>query len=412
MRFWFPAFLVLFEFSTYISNDMIMPGMPGVVHEFNAAIGSASFALSAALLGNVAVQWLLGPWSDHRGRRPVLLAGVGFFIVSCLAMFLVHNMTEFVILRALQGMGCAFVAAVGYPAVQEAFEEATAVRAVALMASVALLAPLLGPVLGALVVTVASWRMVFGVIAVIATIGLAGLWRHMPETVARVGTATAAERFTLRTLLRAYLPVLGNRRVLLGAAALGCACIPLMNWIAMAPVILIDQHHLTPLHYGWWQLPVFGAMIAGHIAVARLAGRWSLERLMRAGMICMAAGVVLACLGHALGGTFTAAVPGFAVYAFGVGPFYTSIYRQALFASDAAKGAVASAINTVFMVLMAVGVEVCKWVYVASGEFALLAAGVAAVGLALFAALDFAARVRAAHLAEHFDAVATEGQLH
>jgi len=113
MRFWFPVFLVLFEFSTYVSNDMIMPGMPRVVHDFHADIGSASFALSAALLGNIALQWLLGPLSDYRGRRPVLLAGVVFFILSCVAMYGAHSMTEFVVLRGLQGAGGAFVAAVG-----------------------------------------------------------------------------------------------------------------------------------------------------------------------------------------------------------------------------------------------------------------------------------------------------------
>jgi MFS transporter, DHA1 family, multidrug/chloramphenicol efflux transport protein len=412
MRFWFPAFLVLFEFSTYVSNDMIMPGMPRVVHEFNADIGSASFALSAALLGNVALQWLLGPWSDYKGRRPVLLAGVVFFIASCLAMFLAQTMTQFVVLRALQGMGCAFVAAVGYPSVQEAFDEATAVRTVALMASVALLAPLLGPVLGALVVTVWSWRMVFGVIAVIAALGLGGLWRHMPETAGAPADSGRAERFTLRQLVRDYLPVVRNDRILLGAAALGCACIPLMNWIAMAPVILIDQHRLTPVVYGWWQLPVFGSMILGHIAVARLAGQWSLERLMRGGLIGMVAGVLLACLGHALTGTFTGAVPGFAIYALGLGPFYASIYRQALFASQGAKGAVAAAINTLFMLLMALGVELSKWAYVIYGEFALLAAGLVAIAAALCAALGFARRMRAADRVQAFGAVATEGQLH
>jgi DHA1 family multidrug/chloramphenicol efflux transport protein-like MFS transporter len=420
MRFWFPAFLVLFEFSTYISNDMIMPGMPRVVHEFHVGIGSASLALTAALLGNVALQWLLGPLSDYKGRRPVLLVGVAFFIASCLGMFFAQTMTQFVVLRGLQGMGCAFVAAVGYPSVQEAFDEATAVRTVALMASVALLAPLLGPLLGAWVVTVWSWRMVFGVIAAIASIGFCGLWVNMPETagaLAHRGTAPGSEsgsapRFSLRQLVRDYVPVLRNRRILLGATALGFACVPLMNWIALAPVILIDQHHLTPLSYGWWQLPVFGAMILGHVIVARVAGRWSLERLMRAGMIVMVAGVFAAYLGYVLTGAFTGAVTGFAIYALGLGPFYASIYRQALFASDGAKGAVAAAINTLFMLLMALGVESSKSAYVAYGEPALLGAGAVAIVVALFTARGFAHRMRVANRSEIFGAVATEGQLH
>jgi DHA1 family multidrug/chloramphenicol efflux transport protein-like MFS transporter len=390
MKFWFPAFLVLFEFSTYVSNDMIMPGMPHVVHDFHVGIGSASFALSAALLGNILLQWLLGPLSDHKGRRPVLLGGVIFFILSCLAMYFARTMTEFVVLRALQGAGVAFVAAVGYPSVQEAFDEATAVRTVALMASVALLAPLIGPVLGAIVVTMSSWRTIFGLIAAVACISLAGLWRNMPET----ALCNTTRAFTLRQLLRDYLPVLRNSRVLLGSAALGLSCIPLMNWIGLAPIILIEKYGMSPITYGWWQLPVFGAMILGNVLVARLAGRWPLARVMRLGLVMMVAGVLLACAGRMLSDSFTGSVAGFALYAMGIGPCYTAVYRDALFASDGAKGTVAAAINTLFIGLMALGVEVSKWVYVGFGELALLGVGVLVILTAVAAALRFAGRMR------------------
>jgi len=388
---WFPAFIVLFEFSTYVSNDMIMPGMPRVVHDFHVGIGAASLALSAALLGNILLQWLLGPLSDYKGRRPVLLTGVVFFILSCLAMYFAHNMAEFVALRALQGMGVAFVAAVGYPSVQEAFDEATAVRTVALMASVALLAPLLGPALGAIIITIASWRAIFGVIACVACVSLVGLWRHMPETAHHL---SAGEKLSWRQLLRDYQPVLRNRDILLGSAALGLACIPLMNWIALAPVILIENNHLSVLAYGWWQLPVFGAMILGHIIVARLAGRWSLDHVMRLGLYLMVAGVLLAVAGQMMYGTFVGAVAGFSVYSLGIGPCYAAIYRQALFVSPGTKGTVAAAINTLFMTLMAVGVEASKAVFVEFGETALLGVGVMVVLGATAAALQFSNRLR------------------
>ncbi len=390
MRFWFPAFLVLFEFSTYVSNDMIMPGMPHVVHDFHASIGSASFALSAALLGNVSLQWLLGPLSDHRGRRPVLLAGVVFFILSCLGMYGVHSMVQFVWLRALQGAGVAFVAAVGYPSVQEAFDEARAVRTVALMASVALLAPLLGPILGALIVTWASWRTIFGLIAGLACVALYGLWRHMPET----ASPASSNRLSLRRLLGDYLPVLRDARILSACAALGFACIPLMNWIALAPVIFIEREGMTAVLYGAWQLPVFGAMIVGHIVVARLAGRWTLDQVMRLGLYAMLCGVALAAAGQLASGRFTGAVPGYALYALGIGPCYAAIYRQALFASPGQKGAVAAAINTLFMLLMAFGVEASKTIYIAWGEAALLGINMVVAVLAACGAAMFVYRMR------------------
>jgi DHA1 family multidrug/chloramphenicol efflux transport protein-like MFS transporter len=265
----------------------------------------------------------------------------------------------------------------------------------ALMASVSLLAPLLGPILGALIVTFFSWRVIFGVIAVLATLGLYGLWRYMPETVRRIAapgqpTMLVTQPFRFGKLVRDYLPVLSNRQIILGSMALGCACIPLMNWIALAPVILIERHHETPLTYGWWQLPVFGAMIAGHITMARLADRWPLERLMRAGLAIMVLGILLTYPGYWLEHGFTGTVWGFAVYAYGTGPFYVSIYRRALFASESAKGTVAAAINTIFMLLMVIGVELSKTVYIQYGEVPLLGASTLAILLALAAALSFA----------------------
>ncbi|MBN9113956.1 MAG: MFS transporter [Pandoraea sp.] len=76
-RFWFPFSLVLFEFAVYISNDMIMPGMPMVTREFGASADMTTLALTAAMLGNASLQWLLGPLADRFGRRRVLLGGHG-----------------------------------------------------------------------------------------------------------------------------------------------------------------------------------------------------------------------------------------------------------------------------------------------------------------------------------------------
>lgn len=45
------------------------------------------------------LQWLLGPLSDRVGRRPVMLTGVLWFIVTCLATLLAQNIVQFTFLR-------------------------------------------------------------------------------------------------------------------------------------------------------------------------------------------------------------------------------------------------------------------------------------------------------------------------
>ncbi len=140
----FPLCLVLYEFSTYIGNDMIQPGMLAVVEQYQAGLDWVPTSMTAYLAGGMFLQWLLGPLSDRIGRRPVMLAGVVWFIVTCLATLLAKNIEQFTFLRFLQGISLCFIGAVGYAAIQESFEEAVCIKITALMANVALIAPLLG----------------------------------------------------------------------------------------------------------------------------------------------------------------------------------------------------------------------------------------------------------------------------
>ena len=77
----FPLCLVLYEFSTYIGNDMIQPGMLAVVEQYNAGIEWVPTSMTAYLAGGMFLQWLLGPLSDRIGRRPVMLTGVAQSVV-------------------------------------------------------------------------------------------------------------------------------------------------------------------------------------------------------------------------------------------------------------------------------------------------------------------------------------------
>lgn len=111
--------------------------------------------MTAYLAGGMVLQWLLGPLSDRRGRRPVMLLGALWFILTCLATLLVHDIVTFTVLRFMQGVGLCFIGAVGYAAIQESFDEVRCIKITALMANVALIAPLLGPLAGAAWVAVA-----------------------------------------------------------------------------------------------------------------------------------------------------------------------------------------------------------------------------------------------------------------
>lgn len=56
----FPLCLVLYEFSTYIGNDMIQPGMLTVVEQFNAGMEWVPTSMTAYLAGGMFYSGFLG----------------------------------------------------------------------------------------------------------------------------------------------------------------------------------------------------------------------------------------------------------------------------------------------------------------------------------------------------------------
>ncbi|MDU6922988.1 MFS transporter [Franconibacter helveticus 513] len=360
----FPLCLVLYEFSTYIGNDMIQPGMLAVVEQYQAGVEWVPTSMTAYLAGGMFLQWLLGPLSDRIGRRPVMLTGVVWFIVTCLATLLAQNIEQFTALRFLQGISLCFIGAVGYAAIQESFEEAVCIKITALMANVALIAPLLGPLVGAAWVHVAPWEMMFVLFAVLAAISWYGLWRAMPETATRLG-----EKLSLGELGRDYKAVMKNARFVAGALATGFVSLPLLAWIAQSPVIIISGEQLSSYEYGLLQVPIFGALIAGNLVLAKLTSRRTVRSLIILGGWPIAFGLAMAALATLFSAhAYLWMTAGLSVYAFGIGLANAGLVRLTLFASDISKGTVSAAMGMLQMLIFTVGIEVSKHAYLAGGN--------------------------------------------
>jgi len=360
----FPLCLVLFEFATYIANDMIQPGMLAVVANFNASEEWVPTSMTAYLAGGMFLQWLLGPLSDRRGRRPVMLAGVAFFVVSCLAILFAQTIEQFMAIRFFQGISLCFIGAVGYATIQESFEESVCIRITALMANVALAAPLLGPLAGAAMIQFAPWQVMFVIFALLASIAFWGLNKAMPETASRIG-----EKFSVKSLLHDYKIVLKNRPFICGSLAIGFASLPLLAWIAQSPVILISGEGLSAFDYGLLQVPVFGALILGNLMLAKLTGKRSVESLIKLGAAPMVLGLLVAAVATFLSGhAYLWMAAGLSLYAFGIGIANAGLYRLTLFSSDMSKGTVSAAMGMISMLVFTLGIELAKVAYISGGS--------------------------------------------
>ena len=354
----FPLALVLFEFSVYIGNDLVQPAMLAITKEFGVSSSWAPSSMSFYLLGGACVAWLLGPLSDRIGRKKVLLVGVLFFVVCCLLILLTQNIESFLALRFLQGIGLTVISAVGYAAIQETFAERDAIKVMALMANISLLAPLLGPVVGAFLIDHVSWHWGFIGIAFLAFLSWFGLKAKMPES------QVSIRKQPLSYILDDFKQVYKNKRFLGMTLALPMVSMPLMLWIALSPVMLVEELGFSSMQYGLAQFPVLGGLILGNIVLIKIIDKLALGKsvliglpIMLLGSLVLVAGVIwqdylIWCL-----------IAGMTLLSFGEGISFSVLYRFALMSSEVSKGTVAAAVSMLLMFSFFFIIELVRVLY-------------------------------------------------
>lgn len=363
----FACFLVLYEFLTYIANDMIMPGMIQVVRSFQAPESMVATSLTVYMLGGASLQIILGPLSDAYGRRPLMLLGAVLFCCFTFLIASTQSMEQFLLARFFQGMGLCFISVIGYATIQELFEEMDAIRVIAIMANVAILAPLLGPLLGALVIHYASWRVLFIVIALCSLIALWGLWCYMPEPLGKItkkGHLIAKVPFAPRFIFSNYKSLFTNKTFCLATVAIGLVGTPCIAWIALAPIIMIVEAKLTVIEYGLWQLPIFSATIIGNWVLHRLTYHFSIKKIIAFGCVILLSGTLLmGLLPYFFGNGFYYLLPGIIIYFFSLSILNAPLNRFCLYITNVSKGTVSAIISLSVMVIGGLGIEVASKFY-------------------------------------------------
>lgn len=365
----FASFLVLYEFLTYIANDMIMPGMIKVVESFHGPESAIATSLTLYILGGASLQLFLGPLSDRFGRRPVMLTGALLFFLFTDLIACSNSIQQFLAARFFQGTGLCFITVIGYATLQEIFEETDAIKLTAIMTSTAMLAPLIGPLVGAIFVSYFNWRIIFVIIGALALLALWGLWQYMPESVGQIkrnGEQIIRSSLSPRVVLSNYKNLFLSPPFMLGSIALGLSGVPCLTWIALAPIILVSSAKLSLLQYGLWQLPMFGASILGNWLLQRITHKQNVKKIIFQGSsILILSLLVTWLLPFSIDNYFFWLVPGLVIYFFGLGLVAAPLNRYVLFSTPVAKGTTSALISIIIMCLQALGIEIASILYAA-----------------------------------------------
>lgn len=343
----FPIALVCYEIVNYLSNDMYLPALPQMMHALHLTPTSAEFTLMWWFLGMTIAPVFMGLLADYYGRRPVLLWGGLIYVISSLVCTLAYSIPLFMTARFFQGAMVSAMFVAGYAAIHESYEHKEAVKILAMMASISILAPAFGPLVGGYVLYFSGWRAIFGIITVWAAINVLVLYMVMPET------AVQRESRSLNwgELKQQYAALLTNKQGMMLTLVMGFNMASFLVWITASPLLVIRAFSLSPIVYGWCQTAVFAANILGNVITKSMVENVGVDTLIRRGIKISLTGVLLGLLsGLFESHSIMIFVMSVMVFAFGSGIAFAPLNRSIIESSSVPMGA-RVAVFTIFLTL-------------------------------------------------------------
>jgi DHA1 family bicyclomycin/chloramphenicol resistance-like MFS transporter len=222
-----------------VSTDMYLPAFPAIAKDFGSQ-AAPQISLAAYFFGLAVGQMTQGALSDRLGRRAPLLVGMIIYTFASIGCALCWSVDSFAWFRLLAALGCSAGVVIPRAMVRDLADGPAAAKLFSKLMLVMGVAPIISPMLGAAIVTFASWRMIFAVAAVYGVIALSCIWRFLPDTLPE----TRRTRIGLIPVLIRYVSIC-RERAFITHALTGCftsAC--LFAYLAATPQIFIG-------HFGW-----------------------------------------------------------------------------------------------------------------------------------------------------------------
>ncbi|MBY7734616.1 multidrug effflux MFS transporter [Francisella philomiragia] len=259
-------------------DTIYAPALPEIKTILGTDYPHVQLTITSYLLGYSVSQLLYGPFSDRFGRKPVMLVGSGFFIISSIICLLSTNIDTLIYARLLQGFGAAAGGVIATVAVKDAFKVSEQGAIFAIMNIAFALAPAFGAILGVFL----SPNLIFWILLVAATFLFIQVTVFFPETVKEKNI----DALTLRTFFKNYFSLFKDHQFFFATFVLGINISVIYACLVTAPDIFINILRLEKANFLYLLTIMVTAVVLGSIICSKLSRIIAYKHLVNFGMLC------------------------------------------------------------------------------------------------------------------------------
>ncbi|SNS58403.1 multidrug effflux MFS transporter [Antarctobacter heliothermus] len=267
------ALMAMMAATIAFSIDAMLPALPAMAADLSPeAPNQVQLVVTIFVLGMGLGTLFTGPLSDTFGRKPVVLAGCGLYIVSAALAAQADSLGLLLAARLVQGLGAAGPRVVVMAIIRDLFVGRQMAQIMSFVMIVFTLVPALAPSIGAALMALAGWSAIFWAFVIFAAVVSLWLFLRLPETLPR----PARRPFSATALLSATREMLANPVVRLSIAVQALVFAMLFATISSIQPIyesVFDRADSFPIWFGVTALLSASGSVVNAMLVMRLGMR-------------------------------------------------------------------------------------------------------------------------------------------
>src|SRR6056297_557430 len=277
--------LILLAGISALAMNIFLPSLPGMTAYFDTEYRLVQLSVALYLAVNASLQVVMGPISDRLGRRPVILGGLGIFIIATLGCIFAPNILIFLTFRMIQAT-VVVAMVLSRAVVRDMVPEREAASMIGYVTMGMAVVPMIGPAIGGVLDQIFGWKANFWALFILG-VGVFWLtWRDLGETAPLSGRSLSQQ-------FREYPELLTSPRFWGYSMAAALASGAFFAYLGGAPFVGDRVFGLDPATLGLY----FGAPAIGYFAGNFISGRFSVRigvnRMVLWGTLLNAGGIGL-----------------------------------------------------------------------------------------------------------------------
>jgi len=230
-----------------LTTDLYLPAMPLLAQQLNASVSQTQTTFYALILAFGCSQLAWGPASDRWGRRPILLAGIGLYVLAALGCVLAPDMDALIAFRTLQGVALGAVVMAARAIVRDLYQPVDGAQVMSKALSGLGVLACCSPLIGSWLAIHVGWRATMATLALVGMATWLLVWLRFQESVQHFNP----QALQPQRLWHNWQAILRNRTFLAYTATTTCSYAGLVVFLTGSPFTFIDVLGWTATDVGW-----------------------------------------------------------------------------------------------------------------------------------------------------------------